>query len=63
MIFKLNDILTTKKPHVCGSNEWKILRTGIDFKLICIKCSREIMIGGNELAKKVKQVKHQNEEN
>ncbi len=62
-MYKVGDIIVTKKPHVCGSNEWKILRTGIDFKLICIKCSREIMIGGNELAKKVKQVKPQNKEN
>ena len=62
-MYKVGDIIITKKSHVCGSNEWKILRTGIDFKLICSKCSREIMISGSELAKKVKTVKAQNEEN
>jgi len=59
-MYKIGDVIITKKPHVCGSNEWKITRTGIDFKLICTKCSREIMINSNELAKKVKSVKEEN---
>ena len=35
MDYKVGDIVKTKKPHPCGSNEWEILRVGLDFKLKC----------------------------
>ena len=37
MDYKVGDIVKTKKPHPCGSNEWEITRIGLDFK---IKCKR-----------------------
>ena len=30
--FKVGDIVKKKKPHPCGSYEWEILRTGMDFR-------------------------------
>ena len=56
-MYKVGDIIITKKAHVCGSNEWKITRTGIDVKLVCMGCQREIMMNSNELIKKIKQIK------
>lgn len=41
----IGDIVKTKKPHVCGSNEWEVLRVGVELKLECIKCHRQIMVG------------------
>ena len=35
MDYKVGDIVKTKKPHPCGSNEWEITRIGLDFKLKC----------------------------
>ncbi len=55
MILKLNDIIETKKNHVCGSNKWKIIRTGIDYKIECLGCQRQVMISLNELQKKIKR--------
>ncbi|MDE6013878.1 MAG: DUF951 domain-containing protein, partial [Anaeroplasmataceae bacterium] len=26
-MYTLGEIVQTKKPHVCGSKEWKVLRT------------------------------------
>ncbi len=56
MIFKLDDILTTKKPHVCGSYDWKVIRCGADLKLECVGCKRVILMPKYELDKKVKKV-------
>ena len=42
--FKLNDKVIMKKPHACGTNEWIITRMGVDVKIKCIKCNREIMM-------------------
>ena len=56
MIYNLEDIVSTKKKHVCGSNQWKILRLGIEIKLKCVKCDREIMMLKSELDKKIIKV-------
>lgn len=54
-MYQLDQIVETKKPHVCGSNKWKVTRTGADIKLKCEGCGREIMLAKFELDKKVKQ--------
>lgn len=56
MIYNLEDIVSTKKKHVCGSNQWVILRLGIEIKLKCVKCDREIMMLKSELDKKIIKV-------
>lgn len=57
MIYKIDDILVTKKSHVCGSNEWRVIRLGADVKIKCEKCGREIMVFKAELDKKIKNIK------
>lgn len=51
---KVNDIITFKKNHPCGGNTWKILRVGIDFKLECTTCQRQIMISRLDVYKRMK---------
>lgn len=57
MKYEINDVVTLKKKHVCGSYDWIILRTGIELKLRCAQCGREIMILKIDLDKKVKSIK------
>ena len=40
--YEVGDIVTLKKGHPCGENKWEILRTGIDIKLKCVGCDRQI---------------------
>ena len=54
-MFELGTIVKTKKPHVCGCNEWKIVRSGADIKLECTECKRVIMMARSELEKKIKK--------
>ncbi len=54
-MYKIDDIIETKKPHVCQNNKWKVIRTGADIKLECIKCNRVIMISSFELDKRIKK--------
>ncbi|MDE6946439.1 MAG: DUF951 domain-containing protein [Anaeroplasmataceae bacterium] len=56
-MYKLDEIISTKKSHVCGSSEWKILRIGADIKLECCGCKRVIMLPSYELDKKIKKNK------
>lgn len=55
MEFEVGDIVETKKQHPCGSKQWKIKRIGIDFKLECTGCGREIMIDRPKALKMIKK--------
>ncbi len=55
-MYKLNQIVFTKKNHVCGSNKWKVVRVGVDIKLECLGCGRIIMLSSYELDKKIKPI-------
>ena len=54
--YKLGSIVTMKKDHPCGTNEWEITRVGADIKIKCIKCGRAIMIPRIDFNKKLKKI-------
>ena len=56
MDIRLNDVLTMKKEHPCGSKTWLVLRTGADFKLRCIGCGREVMLPRSKAEKNIRSV-------
>lgn len=60
MIYLLGDIVQMKKGHPCGTNEWKILRTGVDMKLECTGCQRQIWLKRIIFNKNVKKIKNEN---
>ena len=41
MDFSVGDIVQMKKSHPCGSAQWEILRTGIDFRIKCCGCVKK----------------------
>ncbi len=55
-IYKLGSIVVMKKPHACKTNEWKITRMGVDIKLRCMGCNREIMLDRLEFEKKLRRI-------
>ncbi|WP_066713349.1 DUF951 domain-containing protein [Clostridium sp. Marseille-P299] len=56
MDLNVGDIIKLKKQHPCGSNEWEILRVGIDFRLKCKGCDHQIMIPRKQVEKSIRQV-------
>lgn len=60
--YQLNDIVVMKKPHACKENKWQITRMGVDIKLKCMKCGREIMMDRLEFERKLKRVIGENHE-
>ena len=51
MIYRVGGTIKAKKPHACGANEWKVMRTGADVKLKCAGCGRLIFLSADEVAK------------
>ncbi len=62
MQLKIGDIVVMKKPHPCGSKEFEITRLGVDYKLKCTLCGREVMIPRIKAEKNIKGVKDVNNE-
>ncbi|MBP1561591.1 MAG: DUF951 domain-containing protein [Oscillospiraceae bacterium] len=56
MDIRLNDVLTMKKKHPCGSCRMLVLRSGMDFKLRCEGCGREFMVPRSKIEKNIKSV-------
>ncbi len=54
--FNIGDIVTLKKPHPCGENKWEVTRIGVDFKLKCLGCGRQIWIPRIEFEKRVRKI-------
>lgn len=57
MDIQVGDVLEMKKNHPCGSREWQVLRVGMDFKLRCVGCGREMMTPRSKAEKSAKQIK------
>ena len=62
MDVQVGDVLELKKQHPCGSREWLVLRVGMDFRLRCQTCGREVMILRSKAEKSVKKVLPQGQE-
>lgn len=56
MDVRVGDVLKMKKPHPCGSLEWKVLRSGMDFRLRCLGCGHELLLPRAKAEKGIRQI-------
>ena len=56
MKLEVGDEIITKKSHPCGSNKFEITRVGMDFRIKCEKCEKEIWIPRVKLEKRIKEI-------
>ena len=54
--YDVGTIVTMKKGHPCGANEWEIVRIGADIKIKCVNCGRLVMMSRIEVNKKLKKI-------
>lgn len=59
--FKIGDIVQLKKAHPCGENRWEIMRVGVDFKIKCLGCERQVWIPRRDFQKRVKKILRETE--
>ncbi|MDO5026798.1 MAG: DUF951 domain-containing protein [Tissierellia bacterium] len=57
--YRLHDIVSLKKGHPCGENKWMILRTGVDIKLKCMGCQREIWLERPEFERRLRKIQNE----
>lgn len=51
MDVQVGDSIITKKPHPCGNSTFAVLRVGMDFRIRCTKCGREVMVPRSKIEK------------
>ena len=56
MDIRVNDVLEMKKAHPCGGKQFLVLRAGMDFRIRCVKCDREVMVPRVKIEKNIKKV-------
>ncbi len=56
MDIRVNDILEMKKAHPCGEKRFLVLRAGMDFRIRCTNCGREVMVPRIKIEKNIKKV-------
>ncbi len=52
----VGDIVKMRKQHPCGGDQWEIMRTGVDFRLKCLKCGRVVLLPRPKFLKQVRAV-------
>ena len=53
---RINDHVRLRKPHPCGSYDWKIYRLGADIGLECLGCGRRVLLDRRTLAHRLKKI-------
>ncbi len=56
MDVRVGDTLIMKKKHPCGANTFLVTRIGMDFKIRCTGCGREIMSPRVNVEKSIKKI-------
>jgi hypothetical protein len=54
--YSIGDIVELRKEHPCGSKQWQITRTGIDFRIKCMGCEHQVMLPRAKFEKSVKKI-------
>jgi hypothetical protein len=52
---QLDDTVRLRKPHPCGSYEWRIVRLGADIGLECLRCGRRVLLDRRTLSRRLKK--------
>ena len=56
MSVQVGERVEMKKPHPCGGKTFEILRVGIDFKIRCLTCGREVMAQRKKIEKNIRKI-------
>ena len=52
---ELDDIVRLRKPHPCGSTDWRVVRVGVDIGLVCLGCQHKVLLPRHKFNKQFKK--------
>lgn len=51
---RLGDVVRLRKPHPCGSYEWRVVRLGADIGMRCQKCGHRVLLPRGTFERRIK---------
>ncbi|KAB2953870.1 DUF951 domain-containing protein [Heliorestis acidaminivorans] len=54
--YAVGDRVRMRKSHPCGSADWEVTRTGMDFRIRCLGCNHQVMLPRIKFEKAVKTI-------
>jgi len=54
MDIRLGDVYRLRKPHPCGTSDWRVKRTGADIRMVCLGCGHSVMLPRSTFERRVK---------
>ena len=61
MDIRAGDVLQLKKPHPCGERRFRVLRTGMDLRLQCLRCGHSLLTPTRKAEKSVQAILREEE--
>lgn len=55
-VLAVGDHVRLRKPHPCGSTDWRIVRLGADVGLKCDGCGRRVLLPRAEAERRIKKI-------
>ncbi len=49
-------VVQLRKPHPCGSDRWRVERTGADVRLLCLGCGRRVLLPRDRLERRLRAI-------
>lgn len=56
MEIELGDVVRLRKKHPCGGDEWQVVRLGVDIRIQCLKCQRQVLLERGTFERRVKSL-------
>jgi hypothetical protein len=53
---QVDDVVRLRKPHPCGSYDWRVYRIGADIGLRCLKCDHRVMLARTVFERRLKSI-------
>lgn len=53
--FRIDDVVQLRKPHPCGSYQWRVVRIGADIGLKCLVCQHRVLLSRRDFEKRLKK--------
>lgn len=51
---RVGDVYRLRKPHPCGSYDWRVTRVGADVGMRCMTCQHRVMLPRMEFERRIK---------
>ncbi len=55
-VIRAGDTATLKKPHPCGSHDFRVVRAGADVRIVCLGCGRDMTLPREKFERSLKKL-------